>query len=333
MEQEATRSPPYRYLPRLLMIALLAGLALLGVGCSPRHTAPLMIGTNTWTGYEPLYLARDLGLHDGLPLRLVELGSTTQTMDALRAGQLDLAGLTLDEALTLAQEGVPVKIIWVMNISAGADAIVARPGIRSMADLRGRRIGVEQTAVGAYLLQAALKQAGMQASDVSVVPLPLDEHVAAWRSHQVDAVVTFDPVRQALVNEGGSAVFDSRAVPGEIVDVLVARASALQCCERTIAQLLDGQRSALAHLQRDRSDALTRMARRSGVPPADVGAALDGMVLPDVAANRAMFDGKDSGLAQTAQQLAQVMHMSGLLGGALDTAPLLEHRFVRNMQP
>ena len=333
MDQEAARRPRSRPLPRLMAMALLAGMVLLGAGCSPRHTPPLMVGTNTWTGYEPLYLARDLGLHEGLPLRLVELGSTTQAMDALRAGQLDLAGLTLDEALTLAREDVPIKIVWVMNISAGADAIVARPGIRSVTDLRGRRVGVEQTAVGAYLLQAALKQAGMQASDVSVVPLPLDEHVAAWRSHQVDAVVTFDPIRQSLVNEGGTAVFDSRAIPGEIVDVLVVREAALQCCDRAIAQLLDGQRKALAHLQSDRSDALARMARRSGVMPADVGAALDGMLLPDAAANRAMFEGKDSGLAQTARKLAQVMHESGLLGGTLDTAPLLEHRFVRGMQP
>ena len=222
MERARASSTRSSRLLRLLQLALLACVGLLA-GCNPHYTPPLMVGTNTWIGYEPLYLARSLGYHDGLPLRLVELGSTTQAMDALRVGKLDLAGVTLDEALTLVQEGLPLRIIWVMNISAGADAIIARPGIRRLADLRGQRIGVEQTAVGAYMLQAALEQAGMQASDVSVLPLPLDEHLSAWHGRRVDAVVTFDPVRQTLLNEGGVTVFDSRALPGEIVDVLVAR--------------------------------------------------------------------------------------------------------------
>ena len=80
-------------------------MAWLLAGCGPRYEPPLMVGTNIWAGCEPLYLARDLGYYDGQPLRLVELGSTTQVMDALRTGRLDVAGVTLDEALTLAHEG------------------------------------------------------------------------------------------------------------------------------------------------------------------------------------------------------------------------------------
>ena len=41
-----------------------------------------------------------------------------------------------------------------MNISAGADALVVKPQIKQASDLRGKRIGVEQTAVGAYLLSS-----------------------------------------------------------------------------------------------------------------------------------------------------------------------------------
>ena len=131
------------------------------LGCSPRYQPPLTVGTNTWIGYEPLYLAHDLGYYEGANLRLVELASTTQTLDALRVGSLDLAGLTLDEALLLAQEGVPIAVIWVLNTSAGADALLAKPGITTLDALRGKRIGVEQTAVGGYMLNAALAQANL----------------------------------------------------------------------------------------------------------------------------------------------------------------------------
>ena len=74
-----------------------------------------------------------------------------------------------------------------------------------------------------------------------IVALPIDEHLGAWRSGQVDALVTFDPIRQALLQEDGHDLFDSRAMPDQIVDVLVARPSALQCCSARIAALLAGQ--------------------------------------------------------------------------------------------
>lgn len=311
------------------LAAALACVAVLAAGCGPRHEPPLTIGTNVWAGYETLHLARDLGFYDRLPLRLVELAASTQSMDALRVGKLDLAGLTLDEALTLAHDGVPIAIVWVMDVSAGADAIVARPGIRRLADLRGRRIGVEQTALGAYLLDAALRSAGLDAGQITVVPLPVDEHVAAFRNGSVDAVVTFDPSRQTLVHDGAHVLFDSRALPGEIVDVLVARRAALDCCAARIRQVIDGQRRALAHLAAHREDALARMAPRLGQPPADVAAALAGMSLPDGAANHALLAADPPALRLTAERLSRLMVERGLLARPVDAAALIDGRFAR----
>ena len=312
-------------------------MAWLVVGCGPRYEPPLMVGTNIWAGYEPLYLARDLGYYDGQPLRLVELGSTTQVMDALRTGRLDVAGVTLDEALTLAHEGVPISVIWVMNISAGEDVIIARPPLAQVSDLRGRRVGVEQTAVGAYMLQGALQQAGLKVGEVTVVPLPIDEHVAAWRSGSVDALVTFDPARHVLLHEGGQEIFDSRSLPGEIVDVLVARHSALQCCEQRIAALLRGQRQALDYLAQQRDDALLRMSRRPGTRPEDVGRALAGMELPDAARNRSLLQAPASGqgptLHDTALRLSHIMRAKDILSHAVPVQTLIDARFAQELAP
>ena len=311
---------------KALALAGFVGLAL-AAGCGARHEAPLSIGTNTWVGYEPLYLARDLGLHEGLALRLVELGSTTQAMDALRVGSLDVAGLTLDETLTLLHEGVPISVVWVMNISAGADAVLAQADVPDLASLRGRRIGVEQTALGAYMLDAALRHAGLKAEDVTIVPLPVDEHVSAWSTGAVDALVTFDPPRQMLLDTGARTMFDSRQIPGQIVDVLVARRAALQCCAARIAQLIASQQQALAHLQAQPQDALQRMAPRLGLSPEGVAAALAGMELPDGAANQRLLAGANPPLAQTAGQLMQAMWQQGLLPRQPDLGQLIDDRF------
>lgn len=315
------------------MSLALACCVAVSAGCAKRNDAPLTVGTNTWTGYEPLYLARELGLHRNLGVRLVELGSTTQSMDALRTNRLSMAGLTMDEALTLAQEGVPLSVVWVMDVSQGADALIGRPDLNGLGDLRGRKVGVEQTAVGAYMLHAALGKAGLRSTDITVIPLPLDEHLSAWKDRQVDALVTFDPVLQVLRGSGAKVLFDSGDIPGEIVDVLVARKEALDCCSQRIAQFLQTHQEALEHLRKNRPDALQRMAPRMGLTSEEMDAALLGIELPDAQANKALLGKPDARLAASAQRMAQTMLRQGLLTYEVDAAALIDDRFVRTGTP
>lgn len=131
-------------------------LMLCATACTPSKPEPLRIGTNLWPGYEPLYLARDKQQFDDSRYLLFELTSATQVMHAFQKRKIDIAALTLDEALLLEAEGIPLKVLLAMDYSNGADAIVASPNIHSMHDLKGKKIGVENTALGAFMLNRAL---------------------------------------------------------------------------------------------------------------------------------------------------------------------------------
>ena len=141
----------------LILSSLYIAIACLGLtSCYDQPTAPLRIGTNRWLGYEPLYLARDLGLHQNLAVKLIELPSNTESMHELRNGNLEAAALTLDEALLLAQQGLPIRIVLILDQSVGADALLAKSQITTLEKLRGQRVGVENSAGGVVLLDAAL---------------------------------------------------------------------------------------------------------------------------------------------------------------------------------
>ncbi len=71
----------------------------------------LSVGTNVWPGYEPLYLARSLGLYGQAPIRLVEYASATQVIRAFRNGAIDVAALTLDEVLLLRESRLDARVI------------------------------------------------------------------------------------------------------------------------------------------------------------------------------------------------------------------------------
>ncbi len=138
---------------RVLLIALLAQVV---IACGEAPQTPMRIGTNVWPGYEPLYLARDLTYIDERFVRLVEYSSASQVIRAYRNGAIDAAALTLDEVLLLAQDELEPRVVLVMDVSHGGDVILGQAGLQDMRDLKGKRVGFEDTALGAYVLARAL---------------------------------------------------------------------------------------------------------------------------------------------------------------------------------
>ena len=106
--------------------------------------------------------------------------------------------------------------------STGNDKIIARDGIASIADLRGKRVAVEQGTVDHYLLLLALAEANLTQQDIQLVPLATDAAAAAFAAGQVDAVGAFAPFTStALARQGSRAIATSAEFPGAIPDHLV----------------------------------------------------------------------------------------------------------------
>jgi NitT/TauT family transport system substrate-binding protein len=284
---------------------------------------PLRLGTNVWPGYEPFYLARRLGHFDERDVRLVEYSSASHVIRAFRNGTIELAALTLDEVLLLKETGMDVRVILVLDISDGADVILGRPDVSELSELRGRKIAVERTALGAYVLTRALQSIGMQVSDVNVVSSDTDEHERVFQEGQVDAVVTFEPIRSRLIANGAITLFDSSQIPGEIVDVLAVSAETLETEAVTIESLLHGWFLACRYLQTHPEDASQSISERMQLEPQQVLASFSGLKLPDLGENMELFSGPRPKLTETAENLAQVMWKQNLLPRKLDLSRLL----------
>lgn len=305
---------------RSLLICLVVALT----GCVAEPPEPLRIGTNVWPGYEPLYLARDLGFLDEDLARLHESPSATEVIRAFRNGSLDAAALTLDEALLLLESGMDVAVVLVMDVSDGADTVIARPGIESVIDLRGRRVGVEATALGAFMLSRALQRAGLVPAEIEVLPMPIDEHLRAWRDGRVDALVTFEPVSGILLDEAAVLLFDSSMIPGEIIDLLVVRRNIVEHAPERVAKVLDAWYRALDHLHAAREDAAERIVRRLGTTPDEFLQSLSGLHFPSREENARFLVGSPPALAETAHRLHDLMRELDLLSEPVDWARLFD---------
>lgn len=278
-------------------------------GCLSAPEEPLRLGTNVWPGYEPLYLAREQGDLSAGQVALVELLSASEVMRAYRNGAIDAAALTLDEVISLRAAGLRPVVVQVTNISAGADVILVRQNVERMQDLRGKRVGVEATALGMYMLTRALALNGMTLEDVHIVHMEVNEHRNAWLSGQVDAVVTFEPVRRQLLDEGAVILFDSSMIPGEIVDLLVVRESLLESRQEQIHHLITAWNRALERLEQSPKESARIMAARLGGSEKDVLSSLQQLELPV----RPLTQDDVSWLQRQAERLALLMLEQGLL--------------------
>jgi NitT/TauT family transport system substrate-binding protein len=310
--------------PLLLCLYLLTG-------CSPAPPEPLRIGTNIWPGYEPLYLARELGYYDDQPIRLVEHAAATEVLRAFRNGTIEAAALTLDEVLLLAQHGQNPRIVLVMDFSQGGDALIAQTHLSKLDDLRGRRIGVESTALGAYMLKRTLDHAGLEHTDVEVVSLPVDKHERAFLSGQIDAVVTFEPVRSKLLKQGANELFDSSRIPGEIVDVLVVRQAYLERQPEVVEAMLDGWFKALAYHDSEAKRSAAIMARRHDLSVEEFLDSLARVHIPSLQENIQQLSGPAPALNKTASRLQSVMLGHSLQDNAVELDTLYYPRSLKTL--
>ncbi len=313
------------------MNARLIGFAILFVvlsGCAKSPTPPLRVATIPWPGYEAMHIAQQRGYFTPAQIRLVELASSSQSVNAFRNGAVDAALLTMDETLGLMQYGVDLRVVLVLDVSNGADVVMAKPDITSLQDLRGKRIGVETTAIGALMFDALLTEAALSVADVQVVNIAVHEHAAAYREGKVDALVTFDPVRTKLLAEGAHVLFDSRQIPGRIVDVLAVRTAVLESHPEALKALIAAHFIALDYLDSQPQAAAALLASYLGVAEADVLPQFAGLQQPTLAGNHVLLSGNPPPLAATATHLAELMTRQHLLARKVNLDHLVDSRFL-----
>ena len=314
-------------LPRLrralASVALLALVAAWLGGCMQAPEAPLRIGTNVWIGTEPLYLARELGYLDPKDVHLVEYPSATEVLRAFRNQAIDGMLISLDELFALAIDGLKPRVILVADVSNGADVVVGRAGMRTMHDLKNRRVAVESGALGAYVLSRALALSGMQAADVQIVHLESNEQPNAFKNGRVDGAVTFDPYRSQLLAAGAVTLFDSTRMPGEIVDLIAVRANVLADQPNAVQKLLKGWFGALDYLKKYPLDAAQRMGVRQQTTGEQFLQSLRGLHIPSHEENLKMIGGASPELVMSGGRLMDLMLDAKLLRAAVSIGELL----------
>lgn len=310
----------------LVSAALLAPLA----ACSPRR--PLVLAGHPWPGYEPMFLARTLGY---LPADVIlhEAPTVQASIDSVRKGEADGAMLTMDEILQLRDQGIPLQIVLVFDVSKGADMLLARPRIRDLAGLKGQRIGAEHSALGSLMLAMVLDRAGLRPEEVTIRRILYEEQEAAWMRGEVDALVTYEPVATRIKKTGAGQLLSTRDMPDTIFDVLAVRPEALQTHGDVLRAALVGHFRALSYLRQNPWDAAYKTVPHLGVSAEEMISSLRGLELPDLIGNQRYLSAKDGDLLRVANKLSAIMLQAGVIGKPVDASQLYSGAYLPADKP
>lgn len=305
-------------------LLILSGCAMFVAGAAGIMTSPqrpLLIGTNLWIGYEPFHLARAAGALPG-DVALVEARSSPSLMTAVATGSLDGAALTLDEVMRLEAAGQPMAVLAVLDVSHGADVVLARSAAVAARGPSGARIGVEAEGVGAFMLYRFLERQGLTLGQVHVVPVAAGDHVGALERLQLDYIVSYEPLVSRLEKEGAVRVFDSGELEGEVVDVLAVRQDRLAGRDTTLRRLMQAWYRGVHLLTRGEEKSMRLVTRRQGLSEEQVRQVLARLDFPAPEGSRSLLTPNGAAVDRARRWLVA----SGEVGRA--PQPLLDTSFL-----
>lgn len=257
-------------------------------------TQAITIGYSDWPGFVAWQVAIEKGWLKEAGLNVeFKWFDYSASLSAFAANQLDAVLVTNGDNLVTASGGTKGVMIMATDYSAGNDVIIAKEGINSIADLKGKSIATEKGLVDHLLLSTALDDAKISLSDVKLVNSMTNELPQVFASNSVDAIAVWQPVaNQALKSVAGSKIiYTSKDKPGLIYDTLTVNMSHLAANKEQWSKLIQVWDKTVKYINdpATHADAVKIMSNRVGVDPQQYEQFIGGTHLLDLAANKKVF--------------------------------------------
>jgi NitT/TauT family transport system substrate-binding protein len=278
------------------------------LGGGSRLARPIRVAIVTWGGYAGGIVANNgfapnkdclFSQEFGIQVELLVIDDFEKSRDAFRAGGdkggVDIMWSTVD-AYALEYGGLRrlnPKAILQYDWSRGGDAIAVDGGIKSVGDLRGKKIAVAEATPSHYFALYVLTQGGLTNRDVEwIFTTSAVEAANVFKAGKVDAAVSWSPDVYIAARErpGAHILASTKDASNLIADIFVARGDFLEQhpedARRFVAGWLKGVD--LANRNPERT-ALLLSKSFSGIGLEDAKGMLQDVKLPDYAETRAFF--------------------------------------------
>ena len=281
-------------------------------------------GINPWIGQVPLHIAREKGFFQeaGLDLTTRSFNTNFEGIPTFATGQLQgVAAMPSSETARMAAEGIDYRIIGIMDVSAGGDAILARNSIADIKDFKGKQIAVQKGGLGHFFLLQILAEAGLSGKDIKIINIDPEAAATAYRAGDIEIAYTYSPFLEKA-NESqsdGRVIYDTSKMPTAIIDLNLVSTHFARANPQAVQAFLAGIFKAQAFLKTNAAEAHAIVAKPLGLRPDEVEAQLRGVRLPDLKTQLEMLTDPNSNLYLLKSMQAMARFLKGQK--AIETIP------------
>jgi NitT/TauT family transport system substrate-binding protein len=294
------------------------------------------MGYSVWTGFLPWAVAQEKNIFkdNKVDVDLQWYPEYPKSVESLNTGKLAGNNQTLAETITAVANGMDLVVVLTTDNSTGADKIIVSDKIKSIKDLKGKKVAVEPGSVDHFFLNQALKRAGMTFKDIKLVKLESSKAAAAFVAGEVDATAVYVPFTTAASKRPGSSeLFTASNFSGTISDHVVFTRKFVNEHPEKVQAIVDSWFDTLAYINttKNKDEAVDIMAKRAGLSVSDYREDATGAKIFSVEENVAAFGTEygDTSVANVSKAMSAFLFENGLTKTKVDTSKLVDDRFVK----
>jgi NitT/TauT family transport system substrate-binding protein len=285
-----------------------------------------------WFGFAPVFVAQEKGYFSDEDLEVTTAfdNDRANVLPAMDTGSIDCTMRTIGEDMSRPRTADTTgTVIGTIDISVGADGVVAGPDINSVEDLIGKTFAGEINHPGTVLVQHALAQMGKSINDVNMKLIATDDSAAVFEDPSVAAVATWEPMMSSIVKgtsrEGSKILISSADYEGLITDVIIVRSENFNENPAKYAAFLRGIYRAVDLYNSDPAEFVAISAPFFSVPEEEMTEALTGVKYTSYEDAVAYMPGDGNGKLREVFDAFNGINLSlDLQDAALDYAPYVD---------
>jgi NitT/TauT family transport system substrate-binding protein len=250
---------------------------------------PLKVSCVPFVGYTPLIIAQEKGFFkaQGVDVELSYV-DYSQFQDAdFSAGKYDAIGLTLGDLVILSATNPDMQAVMVLDESTGADAVVAQSEIKTIPNLKRKKLGANLGSFSEVFVTEMLKTSKLTSDDVSLVKVEPLEVPNRLQNNAIQAGHTWEPYLSEAVKLGAHILFTSKQTPGLILDVVAFRGEVIRDRPEDIRAFVRGWLQGLSYWEANIPEGNAILSKALNIPIKTIS--FKGIDLTDLAENQKFF--------------------------------------------
>ncbi len=221
----------------MIRFLILSLLVILFLGCESKPTKPMVVSTNLWIGYSPLYYAQKKGWLRENNIKLVRTVSLGESLQTFKSGSSDMFCATQYEIQKVSKAGKGLGSVILLDRSNGGDYILANRSIDELKLEKKIDVYLEIDSVNFILLKFFMKKYGLKYSQMNMIDSSQILNSKLRMKRDATIVVTYDPYNIKLQKQGYVELASTKDSELLVIDAIYAPSKTKQLFPKEIDKL------------------------------------------------------------------------------------------------